>query len=322
MIEQSPNAANDVAKAISQHLMGDSVHNQKRALTVLEGIVEMGTPQFQKSFATPSLVSSLKSTSISFGTDNGVRRKLMLILLSWHRHFMRDPEMAHVSSLYGLCGGVDRQPLASINRTNTSSAPENRRAIDLLHVHGLSSVEGTIEAADKECENLLNAMAAASKSSEPIMQDPDVKTHATLTLELQKEIVHFIHTVGDSFYLSALVLANDKIVDVLQRLQDVAAGMPVSMHPLGTNAPSKEELIVNASRRLSVPDVMPTPSNALLREVDHSLMVHSGFTSAAPSRPSAEPSEQADPNEIDMSAVERNSQQVQGSISGIKLYSI
>ena len=140
MIEQSPNAANDVAKAISQHLMGDSVHNQKRALTVLEGIVEMGTPQFQKSFATPSLVSSLKSTSISFGTDNGVRRKLMLILLSWHRHFMRDPEMAHVSSLYGLCGGVDRQPLASINRTNTSSAPENRRAIDLLHVHGLSLI--------------------------------------------------------------------------------------------------------------------------------------------------------------------------------------
>ena len=165
-------------------------------------------------------------------------------------------------------------------------------------------------------------MAAASKSSEPIMQDSDVKTHATLTLELQKEIVHYIHTVGDSFYLSALVLANDKIVDVLQRLQDVAAGMPVSTHPLGTNAPSKEELIVNASRRLSVPDVMPTPSNALLREVDHSLMVHSGFTSAAPSRPGAEPSEQADPNEIDMSAVERNSQQVQGSISGIKLYSI
>lgn len=74
---------------------------------------------------------------------------------------------------------------------------------------------------------------------------------------------------------------------------------------------------MNASRRLSLPDAVHTPANELLRDIDHSLMVHSGFTTAAPSRSAMEPAEHADPNEIDMSVVERNTQQVQGSVSGL-----
>lgn len=50
--------------------------------------------------------------------DAGVRRKLMLILLSWRRHFMHDPAMVYVKSLYGQCGGVDRvkPTLSSVGR--------------------------------------------------------------------------------------------------------------------------------------------------------------------------------------------------------------
>lgn len=265
---------------------------------------------------TPTLMRTLQNVSQSFGTDNGVRRRLMLMLLSWHRHFMHDPEMGLVSSLYGLCGGVDRDHF--VQKRETAKAGQRGAAqqhLNLLQANE-TSVGGTLDAANRECELLLQAVVSASRSGVPVMQHDDVKTHATLLLELQKSVVQYIHTVGDDFYLSALIETNDKIVDVLQRLQEAAAGLPVSTHPLGTHPASKEELIMGAARRLSVPDVSMTPTNHLLREVDHSLMVHSGFTSAAPSRP-AEPTEPAGADEIDMSAVERNTQQVQGSVSGL-----
>ena len=62
------------------------------------------------SFANPELVSAFKSIAFSMSMDGGVRRTLMLMLLSWHRHFMRDPTMLYVASLYGQCGGVERTP--------------------------------------------------------------------------------------------------------------------------------------------------------------------------------------------------------------------
>lgn len=313
LIASKQHPESDVTRAISHHLLGDSVQAQKRALTVLEGLVEMGQPAFQRSFATPDLVRALRSISSSYGTDNGVRRKLMLILLSWHKHFMRDPEMAHVSSLYGLCGGVEREHLLP-PKVEEPQRPRHQ-AVDLLHSSG-SSVEGTLEASTRETEALWQAVMAASESHVPIMESEDVKTHAMLVLELQKEVVQYIHTVGDADYIGTLIDANDKIVDVLQRLQDAAAGIPVQTHAPGTLPSSKEELILNASRRLSLPDAVHTPANELLRDIDHSLMVHSGFTTAAPSRSAMEPPEHADPNEIDMSVVERNTQQVQGSVSG------
>lgn len=314
LIESKQHPEEDVTRAITHHLLGDSVSAQKRALTVLEGIVEMGQPAFQRSFATPDLVRALRSISSTYGTDNGVRRKLMLMLLSWHRHFMRDPEMAHVSSLYGLCGGVEREHLVP-PKAEQQPRPQHR-AVDLLHSSG-SSVEGTLEASNRETEALLQSIVAASKSNVPIMENEDVKTHAMLVLELQKEVVQYIHTVGDADYVVTLIDANDKIVDVLQRLQDAAAGVPVQTHAPGTLPSSKEELIMNASRRLSVPDIVHTPANELLRDIDHSLMIHSGFTTAAPSRAAMEPADPAGPNDIDMSVVERNTQQVQGSVSGL-----
>lgn len=62
-------------------------------------------------FADFKLVERIKYIANSVTSDAGVRRKLMLILLSWRRHFTHDPSMVYVTSLYSQCGGVDRVPL-------------------------------------------------------------------------------------------------------------------------------------------------------------------------------------------------------------------
>lgn len=82
-------------------------------------------------------------------------------------------------------------------------------------------MDGTIESTNGETSDLLAAMVNAKQRNVPLLEDATVRTHTMTVLELQKSIVRFIHTVNDEDYLSRLVLANDKIVDVLQRLQMV-----------------------------------------------------------------------------------------------------
>lgn len=221
-MEQTKGSPSVVAKAIRHHLEGDSVHAQKRALTIIEGLVEMGTPEFQRKFAEPTLVHAFQNTAENFGTDNGVRRKLMLMLLSWHRHFMRDPTMAHVSSLYGLCGGVDRVPVMPNQAKVIKPLHEHESTVDLLDDDSERvSVAGAISLASSESQALLQAMVNAREVHTNVLANEQVRVHVSNVLNSQKQLVRFIHTVNDEHYLGSLVQANDKIVDVLQRLQMV-----------------------------------------------------------------------------------------------------
>lgn len=130
-----------MSRAVRRHLEGDSVHAQKRVITVSSTTDARSSRASWKwahqsfsvrweayagTFATPELQTSLCNAATSYGTDRGVCRKTMLMLLSWHRHFMHDPAMAQVSSLYGRCGGVDRhgiQPREARTLRTRDSAP-------------------------------------------------------------------------------------------------------------------------------------------------------------------------------------------------------
>lgn len=82
-----------------------------------------------------------------------------------------------------------------------------------------------------------------------------------------------------------------------------------------------EDHILGAARRLSLPNLQdsdgPVNSLGLSREVDRSLMVHSGFTTAAPSRAAVDNLAPANENEIDMDVVARNTENMQGSVSSL-----
>jgi len=88
-----------------------------------------------------------------------------------------------------------------------------------------------------------------------------------------------------------------------------------------TNLSTGEDPILGAARRLSLPNYQdsegPVNSLGLSREVDRSLLLHSGFTSAAPSRAAIDNQVPANPDEIDMDAVARNTENMQGSVSSL-----
>lgn len=82
-------------------------------------------------------------------------------------------------------------------------------------------MDNTLEAAKTHANELLQAMIRHKDLRESILQEPEVRIYVSFVLDAQKELVRYIHTVNDDEYLNWLVLANDQIVDVLQRLQMV-----------------------------------------------------------------------------------------------------
>ncbi|WFC95720.1 hypothetical protein MBRA1_002374 [Malassezia brasiliensis] len=324
LIEQTPGGTAQSSRAIRKQLKYGGVHQQKRALTVLEGLVEMGSKEYQRKFADERLVERIKYIANSVTSDAGVRRKLMLILLSWRRHFMHEPSMALVTSLYGQCGGIDHT--ATLYEARKDRAVERERAgrdSSLAHDYvrpGITSVQGTIEKARSDASLLLAAMIDAQKRSVPILEDYAVQGHVDEVLTVQKELVKYIHAVNDEEHLNSLVLANDMIVDVLQRLQVASLGGKLATHSLGTEPPATQNIIEQAVRRLSIVpeqddgEVEPSMrSPGLSRQIDASLVANSGFTSSAPSRAPVEDYDtDSDADELDMEAVARNTRATEG----------
>ncbi|WFD32453.1 hypothetical protein MSPP1_003501 [Malassezia sp. CBS 17886] len=97
-IDATHNGVFEASRALRKQLKHGGSAQQKRALTVMEGLVELASRNFQLNFADEKLAGRIKYIAHSLASDAGVRRKLMLMLLSWHRRFLHDVEMAFVSS--------------------------------------------------------------------------------------------------------------------------------------------------------------------------------------------------------------------------------
>ncbi|WFD35738.1 hypothetical protein MCUN1_002599 [Malassezia cuniculi] len=334
-ISRNAHSAAEVSRAIRKALKNEDPHVQKRALTVLEALVEFSSREFQTTFLDDKLHTRIRYLALSEPTPPGVRRKLMLILLSWHRHFMRDPDMTVVARLYVECGGVERVPEVGhihgepINATapaiTVTQAPAPRRDLPSLVSHRLStanaeltSVSGTIKFAEKNANELLEAITSARGGTD-ILLDDRVRMLVNSLLSEQKRVVSYIHVVQDEEFLAKLVDTNDKIIDVLNRLQLAAAGGEVKTHPLGTiNEDDEADVAVQAFRRLSVQD-NSVPPNVLSVEVDQAIVTNSGFATAAPSRGATVDdynSDESEADDIDIDAAKRNTVALQGTSSG------
>lgn len=327
-LEANPSATADVSRTIRKMLGDKDAHVQKRALTILEVLVEFGPQAFRTTVLDEKLHSRIRYVALSEPTPPAVRRKLMLILLSWSRHFMRDPQMAKIAHLYGECGGVNRVPevghdhgeIAHIPGTVVASAP--RREVPALVSQRLSvsdaehsSVIGTIAFAQQSANELLEAIIQSRKAGRDVLLDNRVRVLLNSVLAEQRRIVSFIHVVQDEEFLSQLITTNDKVVDVLNRVQFAAAGAEVKTNPLGTINEDEEDNIPDlAFKRLSVSN-STAPHSHLSREVDTAIVTHSGFVTAAPSRGATfeDYNSDSEGDDIDLDVASRNTAAVKGS---------
>ncbi|KAH9835907.1 uncharacterized protein C8Q71DRAFT_858740 [Rhodofomes roseus] len=94
----------EASRAIRKKLKHGNAHQQYRALVILKALVENGGDKFQTSFADSQLVDALKMLAAEPTTDPKVKKKLSMVLLSWHAQFKDDSSMHYVANLYKTCG--------------------------------------------------------------------------------------------------------------------------------------------------------------------------------------------------------------------------
>lgn len=102
---QPTTGATECSRALRKKLKYSSVAGQLRALYILKALVDNCGSRFQVTFANDQLVERLKYMAADPLCDEGVRKKLMLLLLGWSRQFAKDPKMQLVAGLYVACGG-------------------------------------------------------------------------------------------------------------------------------------------------------------------------------------------------------------------------
>ncbi|KAK9244814.1 hypothetical protein V1506DRAFT_540118 [Lipomyces tetrasporus] len=99
-IRLSPTGPTEAARAIRKKLKYGSVHNQLRALTVLDCLIENGGKRFQTQFADEPLLERMRILATDNFTDPDVKKKMSSLCVQWAAAYKDTPGLTQVAQLY------------------------------------------------------------------------------------------------------------------------------------------------------------------------------------------------------------------------------
>ncbi|KAK9367275.1 hypothetical protein V1509DRAFT_626818 [Lipomyces kononenkoae] len=99
-IRLSPTGPTEAARAIRKKLKYGSVHNQLRALTILDSLIENGGKRFQTQFADEPLLERMRILATDQTTDPDVKKKMSGLFVRWASAYKDTAGMTQVAQLY------------------------------------------------------------------------------------------------------------------------------------------------------------------------------------------------------------------------------
>ncbi|KAK9352416.1 hypothetical protein V1523DRAFT_414102 [Lipomyces doorenjongii] len=99
-IRLSPSGPTEAARAIRKKLKYGSVHNQLRALTILDSLIENGGKRFQTQFADEPLLERMRILATDHLTDPDVKKKISGLFVQWATAYKDTAGMTQVAQLY------------------------------------------------------------------------------------------------------------------------------------------------------------------------------------------------------------------------------
>ncbi|KAK7202468.1 hypothetical protein BZA70DRAFT_270014 [Myxozyma melibiosi] len=99
-IRLSPTGPTEAARALRKKLKYGTVHNQLRALTLMDALIENGSKRFQASFADEPLLERMRILATDNFTDIKVKKKLSQLFLKWASKYKDVQGMHQLCMLY------------------------------------------------------------------------------------------------------------------------------------------------------------------------------------------------------------------------------
>ncbi|KAK9236992.1 hypothetical protein V1525DRAFT_405275 [Lipomyces kononenkoae] len=109
-IRLSPTGPTEAARAIRKKLKYGSVHNQLRALTILDCLIENGGKRFQTQFADEPLLERMRILATDQTTDPDVKKKMSGLCVRWAAAYKDTAGMTQVAQLYKQLPQRKREP--------------------------------------------------------------------------------------------------------------------------------------------------------------------------------------------------------------------
>ncbi|UZJ57346.1 hypothetical protein CBS101457_006666 [Exobasidium rhododendri] len=237
----------EASRQIRKKLKYGTVHGQKRAITMLNALVENCGPRFQSTFADAQLVERIKLMSQDPLVDASVRKKLMRVLLSWQNHFKNEPSMRLVAGLYAACGGgrksdaqLKGDAAESFRKKKDADDRERQLRMDKKASERMQKEEdlkrakekkkggakrptfdfekekpaimSTLATSQQAATALVNALQHVNREKESVTVNERVQMYLGRVKVERKKVVRYIQLVRDEEYLGGLISTNDQII--------------------------------------------------------------------------------------------------------------
>lgn len=242
----------EASRALRKKIKHGGPHQQYRALVLLKALVENCGQKFQRTFADGQLTDALRHLASDSATDKKVKRKLLLVLGSWHEQFKGDPSMSMVSGLYKQYRPVERRPIeedpvygahlqrqrekeeakARARKEKEEAKEKRRNEEEEARVRARNKnrprrapfnfeqekpkVLGSIVEASQASSNLVNAITLVNPEKESLKENTRVQECLEKAKTIRKQIVRYIQLVENEEIIGVLIETNDRIIGALE----------------------------------------------------------------------------------------------------------
>ncbi|KAK0198930.1 hypothetical protein F5146DRAFT_113247 [Armillaria mellea] len=250
-INLQPNAGpTEASRAIRKKLKHGSPHQQYRALVILKALVENCGDKFKTSFADGQLTDALKHLANDSYADKRVKKKLVLVLKSWHEQFQSDPSMSMFSNLYSQtvrdrphitdtyldpevqqrkveeakrkaqekAEAKERQKLEEEKRKEEKrkkNQPKPKRTpFDFEKER--PKVLASIVDASQASSNLVNAITLVNRETDSLQTNERVQECLSRAKLARKQIVRYIQLVENEELIGTLIETNERVINALE----------------------------------------------------------------------------------------------------------
>ncbi|KAL1697577.1 hypothetical protein GGG16DRAFT_41729 [Schizophyllum commune] len=242
----------EASRALRKKIKHGGPHQQYRALVLLKALVENCGQKFQRTFADGQLTDALRHLATDPMTDKKVKKKLLLVLASWHEQFKGDPSMNMVANLYKQYRPTERRTVESdpvygvqlqrarekeeakaAARREKEEAKERRRKEEeeerarrkqknrprrapFNFEQEKPKVLNSIVEASQASSNLVNAITLVNPEKESLKENARVQECLEKAKTIRKQIVRYIQLVENEEIIGTLIETNDRIIGALE----------------------------------------------------------------------------------------------------------
>ncbi|KAI9794636.1 MAG: putative actin patch assembly and actin polymerization protein [Peltula sp. TS41687] len=208
----------EAARAIRKKLKYGNVHQQLRALTILDGLIQNAGPRFQRDFADEPLIERLRVAATDPVSDPAVQAKCKALFAQWTANYNGTPGLGRISTLYKQLPQrkqPETQRLSKAPKEIEAEAEDEPRRPSITTTTTAAASSSTTSGYSRYSRLERSSKAKPSKSSvsRPQKEEKESKRSFSKPFNLEKEKPQLLQSLATSSVASTNLMNALKLVN-------------------------------------------------------------------------------------------------------------